>query len=779
MKKSDSQQTGWDDVSLTPYSVQLALDRLVPGVDNIHYDVRLSPALCNAAIFYIQHHIVECSGARDYPYTDYRPTDEMKIRDEFRQHSLEVLSAAIHKAKQEREIQINFLAQAALFKMILEEIRIQFAALIEHYKKLSHRASVAQNDRIEPVFRLKEDIASLQKNRQQIISDVSGKIFDFLLDAQENELRKVREANFGAESILPAHFFSNPLVYIDNAIDDFFMVNTYVLLGARLEDPLKYDALLGLFEEFFDTCNIIIETNDGQPVAEENEDEVILAEALSEDGIIPPAATRVDAVSTIRDCLKITANVDILFNYFDVEKRLKKQKRRGATKEEIVRSKASLKNRKKRIQQFYKYLKKNKIIQGIVAGYEMQPLYKEYCPPLFPHEILRFLYSSKDRNAITTKIKRLKNASGRSLSLIPLKKLVRDLTRVKPVKKKDYIIRFMKDFSRYHRDLYNYRLFKETMDWINLTTDEKTINLSRVNHTLYEFLLNKEKGFEERPIVNHVIIKTDVRGSTDITNQIKARGLNPASYFSLNFFNPITAILEEYGATKVFIEGDAIILAIFEKEETPEDWYSVARACGLAINMLMITQRYNANSKKHRFPVLEQGIGICYRNSPPTFLFDGENRIMISPAINQADRLSSCDKHLRKKKQDEKAPFNLYVYQTVQDEDMIGTSDDLLSRYNVNGIELNSDGFEKLKEEIKLKTLTCRMPETFNRPFTVHTGIFPTISGKYQRLVIRESTVPLVSPDTMEPMRQTGRKFYEVCTNRKLYEWAKWQVRRK
>jgi len=39
--------------------------------------------------------------------------------------------------------------------------------------------------------------------------------------------------------------------------------------------------------------------------------------------------------------------------------------------------------------------------------------------------------------------------------------------------------------------------------------------------------------------------------------------MNPASYFSLNFYEPLTKILPRYGAEKVFIEGDAVILSIF------------------------------------------------------------------------------------------------------------------------------------------------------------------------------------------------------------------------
>ena len=108
-------------------------------------------------------------------------------------------------------------------------------------------------------------------------------------------------------------------------------------------------------------------------------------------------------------------------------------------------------------------------------------------------------------------------------------------------------------------------------------------------------------------------------------------------------------MLAEYDASKVFIEGDAIILSIFESKDTPQGCYSVARACGLAIRILQIVHRYNIKNEENNLPILELGIGICASQGPPAYLFDGDSKIMISPAINLADRLSSCDKKLRKR----------------------------------------------------------------------------------------------------------------------------------
>ena len=305
-----------------------------------------------------------------------------------------------------------------------------------------------------------------------------------------------------------------------------------------------------------------------------------------------------------------------------------------------------------------------------------------------------------------------------------------------------------------------------------MISEEKVVNLSRANNTLYEFLLPNDQVLDEMPIINHVVVKADVRGSTYITQQMKLRGLNPASYFYLNFFSPISNILPEYGALKVFVEGDAIILSVFERENTAGEWYSVARACGLAIKMLMIIQRYNAKSKNYQLPILELGIGISYDDSTPSFLFDGNNRIMISSAINSADRLSCCAKSIRKRMNKNDRPFNVYVFQTEPEEDITSTAGDEFSRYNVNGIELNASGFRKLSEEIDLKKIECLIPDLGEEKIKLYTGKFPTAARKFQRLVIREAQIPQVDPDDLRVIKITTRKYYEVCMNPKLYRYV-------
>jgi len=118
-----------------------------------------------------------------------------------------------------------------------------------------------------------------------------------------------------------------------------------------------------------------------------------------------------------------------------------------------------------------------------------------------------------------------------------------------------------------------------------------------------------------------------------------------------------------------------------------------------------------------------------------------------------------------------KRPFNLYVFQTAREETMSATSDNLFLRYNVNGIELSTQAFEKLSKEIDLEARTVLIPGLQGAKIRIHTGKFPTITEKYHTLIIREARIPEIAADTLKAIRLTGRKYYEVCTNPRLYEY--------
>jgi len=755
----------FSELPLKTYSFAFSLERLFLGVDNVRYDVQLSPDFCGAASNIVFQLTAKHAQSQDFVRLNKSLTWS-KRRDEFKQLYRDVMVDAINRAKLDSEVQIDFLAQTAVVKLLIEEIRIHFEAMLKQYRAAIRKAELADHKYPGQAQQLKGQLAEILQSRESILRNVASELFQYVSEVQRNDLKEMREANFGAEAILPDDVLANPMLFTENLHSDAFIVEEYdVLIGRRIEDPDQYDALMSMISK------LLSELDRPDELQQELSESTALTREMPEDGTAKPEQ---DAyLLRIDSWLKQVDNIDVLFNSFKSKEQYKLLKKEQRSDKDLLYLRNLAKDQEERLNFVYRHFNKMGLIRKIAASYEMRPVYLDYCPPLVPQQILGSLISSKTRRSVTGRLKRLGRLSDRSFSLRPLKKTTKRLNRLRAKEKKAYLIRFLKGIARYHRDLQNYNVLKRAMDRVNLASEEKILNLSRANNTLYEFLLPHEQVRYEKPIINHVVIKADVRGSTDITYRMNERKLNPASYFSMNFFDPISEILGEYDAVKVFIEGDAIILAIFEREDTPEGWYSVARACGIAINMLIIIQRYNANSKKYKLPILELGIGIGHHETPPTFLFDGDNRIMISPAINLADRLSSCARSIRRRIDRKKRPFNLYVFQTAQDEDVDSRVDDVFVRYNVNGIELNPTGFKKLSQEINLKLIECVIPDLQEEKLRLYTGKFPAVSGKYQQLVIREQQISEVNLDNLSVIRLTPRKFYEVCTHPKVYEYIK------
>src|SRR3954454_18548434 len=297
-------------------------------------------------------------------------------------------------------------------------------------------------------------------------------------------------------------------------------------------------------------------------------------------------------------------------------------------------------------------------MEHVITSYEAVPLLGEYSPPINAQQLKNALISKTELKRVETL---LQERGG--ISLQNLNAAVKRIDNTKAPERAKIAGRFLGDFMRYTRDLRRLEALTTHMDSINVISNEKLRQLSNINNTLYEFLLQEEQKPAEEKITHHVILKADIRESTTLTRTLFERGLNPASYFSLNFYEPINKLLPKYSATKVFIEGDAVILAMFEHEGGTE--FGVARCCMLAREIIDVVNGYNEKSTAAGLPALELGIGICFQDSAPMYLMDGSSRIMISKALNESDRLSGCTKGAKRFVVGKSLPFNVFNFQTV------------------------------------------------------------------------------------------------------------------
>jgi hypothetical protein len=175
-------------------------------------------------------------------------------------------------------------------------------------------------------------------------------------------------------------------------------------------------------------------------------------------------------------------------------------------------------------------------------------------------------------------------------------------------------------------------------------------------------------------------------------------------------------------------------------------------------------------SARSGLPALELGIGISFQDSAPLYLMDGEQRIMISDALNESDRLSSCNKRARKVVEAVPSKFNVYAFQMVSDDDGGESADDLLLRFNLNGIRISEAAFKKLKHEISLQECHLDLPTLFpNDQYRLYSALVPIGNDIFRKIVVRQSRVAELDPRTAAFRKWTDHCYYEVCSNSAVY----------
>jgi len=760
-----SSPPGLDDFHLTEYTMPFRLDRLTPGVDNNRYDVCLSTAFCRSLEEFILCLMEEMAMPGKQNGRAEKGMDDKAVGDQFKTAYRDLMTTAINQAKVRRQVQVDYIARTAVAALVIREINSGFGAFVASLRQMIQEKEMERRRTGEDPLVLKAALSEILLNKKQLVRRVGNHVFAQLHHVDDRYLNGIRESNFGTDALLPEDFFQNPFLYAGK-IDDDFMLDTYdILPGQRIDDADRYDVLLSTihhrFMEMLPKGMADVSGQQKDPGYPEQE---------THDKNLPMQENSIWK-KTVDGWIRQVENARILFDFISTREHCKFLKQQGEKKEKIKELSQMAKQQHRMLRFFFKKLQGAGVIKRICASFEIRSICSVYCPPLVPQVLLQFMLVSGSRKMIVNRLKRLSKINHVPFPMGPLKRCLRGIRYLGTAKKEAYLVRFFQGFFRYHRDFQNFIILKDAMDRVHLTEDEKHLRLSRVNNTLYEFLLPHEISTQEKPVITHTILKADIRGSTDIVHHMKKKGLNPASYFSLNMFEPITEVLAEYGAFKVFIEGDAMILGIYERKDMPEGWYSVARASGLAVKILQIIQRYNVKNQQYHLPLLEIGIGVTFADEAPTLFFDENFEIMISSAINLADRLSGCSKAIRKQMNGEISPFNNYVFQIASDEAIAATADDILTRYNVNGIELHPLAFEKLSREIRLERVQCVIPGIDSKKNVFFTGTFPTVTGRYQRIIIRQARIPHVRQQDLSLISITDKPFYEVCTNAIVHDY--------
>ncbi|MDM8558794.1 hypothetical protein [Candidatus Parabeggiatoa sp. HSG14] len=725
----------------------ISFDKFVKGIDNVHIDVYLSPYFIKLGNQLIYEFVKERSTTKRR-FSDKPSKNIIQQLDAFNTSYASMLSEAIYRAKEGKRIDSIQLFQLAVIKFVLDTVRAKINQLLHEYRS----ATLNENHQ---KLKLSEHITWIKRNQDNLLYHVNYELFAQMLWVEKSTVGKLRESLLGIAWTIPEKMLSNPILQSPNPHNHEILMKHYVLLSQDIDSCYGFNRLNILIDQLLDEISSIC------PVQ-----------------IAPPEKNHTDK-NQFRDKENLIninfswkdnpINIDVLFNLQKTQQTLEE----AEFPEQQTLIKTQLKIQRKTNKVLEQHLRQAQVILHLLAAYETPRLYKYYATLLKPYLLYQALCNEVDDSDIAVKlqnqlkIRQLRSSDSKSISINELKNTKKRLTKLVRKPGNEILRRFITDFVTYRRDLKSYHLMQKTMKQIHLLSDQADVQLSRSNNTLHEFFSPEEYTKTEESIRCHVIVKADLRGSTTMTDELRRRELNPATHFSRNFFNPIRQLIKIFGAEKVFIEGDAVILSLFEYQNSPEQWLATARACGLAQNMLTVVDKQNEVSRTHNLPELELGIGICYSPEAPKFLYDGDQRIMISPAIGIADRLSSCSWKLRRKYSEQSNLLtHVMVFQQPPDDAFKGEKGMTTFRYNLNGIELDTPAFKKLKNEVALRQIKINLPgDEYSTYF--YAGYYPDVEGERQKVVIREGRVKIWQENTNDyPL--TDILFYEVVTNKKI-----------
>ena len=328
-------------IPLKPYLIGFSLDRLVFGVDNIHFDVRISPELYNVLKKAASLVIIKNSRS-DYFFKDYKREYCEREKDTLKHICTEVLLDGINMAKAETELQIDYLGQAALAKMFLGEVEVQYKKVVGRLELLLRTFQLSQKyDEVE-TLKTKEKLFEIKLDKNRIIRLAGGELFQVLMDIQAHQLRNMRETHFKSGQILPDIFFNNPFLHTNNPADEFFLIEEYVLLGQRSEDLDNYNNVKSIIYNLLDKTDLgQRDTQEENNTSEEKNNGIKHQNALT-------------AVENNFDIwLMETGNIDRMFNFFYSQEQLDKAGSAGASSDMLYEIKEQKKIQQKLLSLFY------------------------------------------------------------------------------------------------------------------------------------------------------------------------------------------------------------------------------------------------------------------------------------------------------------------------------------------------------------------------------------------------------------------------------------------
>ncbi|MES9833750.1 MAG: hypothetical protein ABW139_16055 [Candidatus Thiodiazotropha sp. DIVDIV] len=750
-------------------SWRVSLDQFQIGIDNRHIDVAISHQF-RASLLSVVESIVQ-EDLNKHGWVNLGQSTSGSDIEAFKSNYRSIVQGALEQIHANAAVkELLQMLHLVLLKLMLDA---PMAILAKLRSKLQQDAESTTGMHSGKSMEMHERIVALARLEPGIRYRTLSRLFKIVQRLESKELRKMRKSVVGSSWVVSKRILFNPLLHLPDLTSEEYLMKHYPLLCVDREGDNFFDLtnrfVTDVYEEFLPEWAKRQETVDKNrtPAGEATQFQITqrelysgFSEFLEGQRLLERNLSEHEFKDIFVSWLDDPRNVDLLLQrptdakggwFSRTPKRQRKSLWDNPEYDKI----------QQRLQtNLLKHFDRSGITLRAMAAYRTSRLYRQLNGQVNNRDIYHYLIDALPKRVLS---KKLATTEDKGVAVFKALDVVHGYIRRMPAaKQQGYAIRYLKDFVSFRRDLKLAYYTYQQMNRLRILQDGENIQLSRDNGSLYEFRLSQDTDAQESKIKAHVILKADVRGSTEITRQLVEKSLNPATHFSMNFFGPITKLLDRFGAKKVFVEGDALILTVLETGAMTTQAMTVANACGLARRILLVMEAQNSQNRTHNLPKLELGLGISFSDDSPAYLYDEQRKIMISPAINEADRLSSCSSELRHDTSWRKSQrHRIEVFTDDSGNENKGAR---RLRFNVNGIELALPAFKKLKSEMVLHKLkvNSRSGEADN----YHVGRFVDRRGSAHWLVIREAIVKTWKKENQsQHIEQTENCFYEVVTD--------------
>ncbi|MCG6943123.1 MAG: hypothetical protein LJE69_17975 [Thiohalocapsa sp.] len=753
-----------------PPSWTFDVDGFSPGIDNVHVDVHLSPRFRELAAITVRKLFAEeMAAAIGQSAPQLVGAEDL---ERFRRHYANLFEQTLERNASAQSAEVLALLQLALMRHLLELVLREQRNQLEECQRAGQQSLAAGTGRS---LALHEKLVLLKRHGASINRRVLKVLFRQLRKLESGQLGKLRAAVSTDAWPLPTQALFNPVLLATDPGDATELAQDYLIAALgdggdgnwlRLANQAVLSTLVDYLPEY--GRRQVLGDLTPQQLAErprERTDQGVLRGFLATElllsGFMSPEEYHEGRTCWIDE----PANMRRLLQVPDADA--------GSGDSSMLlapvqwNSTRWLGFRRGLRERLHLRLLHAGFVDRLVLCYWMPALRTQLGAAVPLALVADFCAAHLSRRRLAERLAALETEVERAEILRMLERCQAALRRLDAEERAGYLDRFVGDFLHLRRDLKLAYKTYQAMDRLRLAESGDEVTLSRANGSLWEFVSRAESLPQVRRMRAHAVVKADIRGSTRITEELVRRGLNPASHFSLNLFDPVNRLLPELGAEKLFVEGDAVILALYDYESERGSEATtvmpVARACGLARSILRVVAMQNVLNRRHGLPELELGLGVAYSPREPHFLYDDGRRIMISSAINTADRLSACTAALRHAGvHPAGGGHRAMLVRPTGAAALAAGNDDLLS-YNINGILLEQQAFFQLQREMSLRQTRLSVPGDDNGLYFV--GRYSDLAGRSRRLAVRCARLLTWDGSRMGTADTDHRHFFEVIAD--------------